>query len=215
MTDRRTIKDRLREEYFDLLPEIRRVTEHLEAVVRYRVLSILRTLKDYERLAVTSRIKECESAIDSLRRRQEGGTFDPDGLYTLTDLKDLAGARVLAFPWPRVREVDEELRKGFESWQSDPVPGLGQGGKPRAFKYYGYCEEASTKVRGEYQVASLLIGRFMEAEHSPIYKAAPELKGLVGNQEMKQRRKEVYDALSAFDEEFEALISRTLPGSGV
>jgi hypothetical protein len=50
MTDRRTIKDRLQEEYFDLLPEIRRVTEHLEAVVRYRVLSILRTLKDYERL---------------------------------------------------------------------------------------------------------------------------------------------------------------------
>jgi hypothetical protein len=42
----RTPEDRLREEYFDLLPEIRKVTENPEAEVRYRTLK--------------SRIKECE-----------------------------------------------------------------------------------------------------------------------------------------------------------
>jgi len=35
-------------------------------------------LDRYERLTVTSRIKECESAIDALRRRQEAATFDTD-----------------------------------------------------------------------------------------------------------------------------------------
>jgi hypothetical protein len=226
MTDPRTIEDRLREEYSLLLPDIRRVTEQLEAEVRYCVLPILRELNKYEHLVVKSRIKECETAIDSLRRRrgfvadegarQESATFDRDRptLYALTDLKDLAGVRVLAFPRRRVTEVDEELRKRFGSWEPDPVPGLGPSDHPRALKYYGYCEEASAKVRGEYQVASMLIGLFMEAEHSAIYKPAPELKGAVLELGIKQRRKEVYDALRAFDEEFEAIISRTSPGGG-
>jgi hypothetical protein len=186
MTDQRSIEDRLREQYFQLLPDIRRVAEQLEMEVRYCVLPILRTLNKYEHLVVRTRIKDCESAIDSLKRRPlvdpntgerlgEGKTFDRDRptLYSLTHLNDLAGVRLLAFPRRRVTEVDQELRKRFESWQSDPVPGLEEGDPPRAFKYYGYCKEASTKVRGEYQVASMLIGVFMEVEHPAIYKPAP------------------------------------------
>lgn len=63
----RSIEDRLREEYFVLLPEIRRVTEQLEAEVRYHILPILRGLEQYEQVIVKSRIKECESALDALR----------------------------------------------------------------------------------------------------------------------------------------------------
>ena len=61
-------------------------------------------------------------------------------------------------------------------------------------------------------MASALIGLFMEAEHSAIYKPAPELKGAVFELEMQQRRRAVYDALKAFDEEFEALVSHASPG---
>jgi hypothetical protein len=57
--------------------------------------------------------------------------------------------------------------------------GLDQSDQPRAFKYYGYCKEASTKIRGEYQVASMLISLFMEVEHPAIYKPAPELKAVL------------------------------------
>ncbi len=115
MTNQRAIEDRLREEYSLLLPDIRRVTEQLEVEVRYCVLPILRTLNKYEHLVVKSRIKDCESAINSLGRRPladprtgerlgEGKTFDRDrpALYTLTSLKDLAGVRVLAFPTRRI-----------------------------------------------------------------------------------------------------------------
>jgi len=103
----RTIEDRLREEYFELLPDIRRVAEHLEAEVKYYLLPISRQLDMFERLVVTSRIKECESALEALRRRQEGATFDRDRpeLYTLSSLNDLAGVRVLAFPRTRLARL--------------------------------------------------------------------------------------------------------------
>jgi len=112
----RTVEDRLREEYFGLLPEIRRVAEHLEVTIRYQILSISGPLEPFERIQAKSRIKECESAIDSLRRRQPNtAIFDADRIdsYTLTSLKDLAGVRVLAFPRSRLGEIDIELRKVF------------------------------------------------------------------------------------------------------
>lgn len=96
----RTVEDRLREEYFALLPDVRRVAEELETKVRHCLLPISSRLDRYERLVITSRIKECESALDALRRRQEFATFDRDRpeRYTLHSLKDLAGIRVSVFP---------------------------------------------------------------------------------------------------------------------
>jgi ppGpp synthetase/RelA/SpoT-type nucleotidyltranferase len=90
----------LREEYFNLLPDVRRVLDELEADVRHCLIPISIRLDKHEKLVVTSRIKECESALDSLRRRQESPIFDrgqPE-LYSLGRLNDLAGVRVLAFP---------------------------------------------------------------------------------------------------------------------
>ena len=204
----------MREEYFDLLPDIRRVAEHLEAKVKYCVLPISRKLDKYEQLMVTSRIKECESAIDALRRRPEaeGRTFDrthPEK-YTLTDLNDLAGVRVLAFPRSRLIEIDQELRQRFSGWEVDPVPGYDKIDDPLAFKYYGYCEEASRKIRGEYQIVSMLTGLFWEVEHSAIYKPTPRLRGVARSPEMRQRTIEVQTALRAFEEEFEKQIRDSL-----
>ena len=175
----RSVEDRLREEYFQLLPDIRRVAEWLEAKVKHYVLPISLGLRQYEQLVVTSRVKECESALDALRRRQEGATFDRDHpeIYTLTTLNDLAGVRVLAFPRSRLEELNQQLSVNFPSWISDPVSGYGDNEEPLAFKYHGKCE-ASEKVRGELQIVSMLIGRFWEVEHSAIYKSAPSLKVL-------------------------------------
>ena len=98
--DERTVEDRLREEYFDLLPEVRQVTWQIETEIRYHTLSVFHGLAHSEQLIIKSRVKECESALQSLRRRQEGGTFDTDKPddYSLLHLPDLAGVRVLVFP---------------------------------------------------------------------------------------------------------------------
>ncbi len=204
----RTIEDRLREEYFDLLPDVRRVAEQLEAEIRYYTLPILRTLKGPERLDVTSRIKECDSALDALRRHQESRAFDPDRpeLYTLSTLTDLAGVRVLAFPRGRLSEIDQVLREQFPSWHPDPV--RAENGDLLAYTYYGYCADASNRVRGEYQVVPMLTGLFWEVEHSAIYKPHPRLKGIAGSLEMRERTDGVYRALQRFEDEFERLALR-------
>lgn len=133
---KRTIEDRLREEYFDLLPEIRRVVEYVEAVLRYPLLPISRELQRFEQVIVRSRVKDCESAIEALRRRQEGAIFDPDHAesYTLATLKDLAGPRVLAFPRRRLKEIDIALQEPFQGWSADPI--VGGGGEHLASKYW-------------------------------------------------------------------------------
>jgi hypothetical protein len=148
----RTIEDRLREEYFDLLPDIRRALEELEARARFRLMPILLELDQYERMLFKSRIKECDSALDSLRRRQEGATFDrerPDE-YTLTSLRDLAGIRILAFPRRHLPPIDLALREEFPLWVADPILDSDGSEAPLALKYHGHCG-ASTQIRGEYQ----------------------------------------------------------------
>jgi len=208
----RTVEDRLREEYSGLLLDARRVREELEAEVRHCLLPMSSQLAKYERLEITSRIKDCESAVEALRRRQEAATFDSDraDTYTLTALNDLAGVRVLAFPKRLLTQADQRLREHnrFKSWISDPVPAEEGGEDPRAFKYYGYCS-ASTKVRGEFQIVPMLIGLFWQVEHSTIYKPSPELKRVASSLEMRQRTGDVLKALRAFENEFERLVLET------
>ena len=203
----RTIEDRLRNQYFELLPEIRSVTEHLETEVKYRLLPLLGDLDKYEQLNVTSRIKACDSAIAALRRRQEGNTFDRSqpSLYSLSNLKDLAGVRVDVFPRTRLAEVNHIVVNQFPEWRSDPVPSDDDDADPLAYKYSGYSR-ASTEIKGEIQVLSMLIGQFWEVEHSTIYKPAPELRSIARSLEMQERTREVLRALVTFEETFERLI---------
>lgn len=186
------------------MPAIRRVAGQLESQINYHLLPIVNELEEYEQLLVKSRVKERESAVDALRRRQEGATFDNDRptQYTLTNLNDLAGVRVLVFPRKRLAEVDGALREIFASWTADPVTAEGQ---VLALKYHGICE-ASERLRGEYQIVPMLTGLFWEVEHSAIYKPAPRLKGVVKSLAMQQRTNAVLEALKAFEDQFETLI---------
>jgi len=197
----RTPEDRLREQYFDLLPEIRRVAEHLETEVRYHILPISRQLHRFEQIAIKSRIKECDSAVDSLRRRQIGKFFRRPQSYTLLDLKDLAGVRVLAFPRARRTEVHEVLRGEFAGWHRDPFHDDPQ--EALGYKYSGLLKEVSHRVQGEFQVVSMLVGLFWDVEHSTLYKPTPELRGVARSLAMQQRNQEVLRSLAAFEEEFE------------
>jgi hypothetical protein len=205
----RTIEDKLRKEYFDLLPEIRRVVWQLEAEIRFRTLDILHSLKDYEQLVVKARIKECESAVETLRNKQEGNIFDPDKpeLYTLLNLRDLAGVRILVFPDERLIEVHQILRicDSFKSWTADPIP---YAKNLEAPKYYGFCDKASSKIQGEYQIVPMLIGHFWEVEHSAMYKPSGWAKGADNDPDRKALRMEVEQALSRFDAEFEQFVKR-------
>jgi hypothetical protein len=206
----RTIEDQLRDEYFRLLPEIRLVAEHLETEIRYHLLSISGRLNEFERVAVKSRVKECESAIEALRRRlrskQEGAIFDPErpSTYTLKHLNDLAGVRVLAFPRRLVTETDTTLRNLFPEWTSDPV--RDDRGEVLAFKYHGFTK-ASVTVSCEYQVVSMLTGLFWEVEHAAIYKPAPRFRGAALSLRVQEQSANVLRALREFEKGFEEAVS--------
>jgi hypothetical protein len=204
----RTSEDLLREEYFDLLPDIRRLLLYLEAEVRYHTRKVLRTHKTYEQLVIKLRVKECESAVKSLRRRQEGGTFDPEksGPNSVLRLPDWAGVRVLVFPRGRVDEVDSALREPFAEWLSDPV--LDGKGTILAYKYAGRCTEVNVAMSAEYQVVPMLIGLYSEVEHPAIYKPAPSIKApkdKMNSGPMEKLDATVTEALLRFEAEFERL----------
>ena len=208
---RRSIEDQLREEYFDFLPEIRRVVWQLEAEIRYHTLPILHSLKPYEQLVVKSRVKECESALKKLREN-EGRVLDPgkSGRYSILNLPDLAGVRVLVFPNSRLVEVDEALRSHFPGWTPNPVKD--DSGVVLAPKYYGYCHDVNTWVKGEYQVVPMLLGLFWEVEHSAMYK----FKEVANSKTMREHRAGVERALSRFEEGIESFVrDYTEPPSGI
>lgn len=204
----RTVEDRLRAEYFDLVPDMQRTLVALDSDVRHHLLPVIISLNRYEQVRIVSRLKECGSALDSLRRRQEARVFDPDHpeAYSLTSLRDLVGIRVLVFPSHRIDHVRSSLTSVLSEWASDPVPGVEQGDVPIALKYYGRCASVSTVITAELQIVSSLIGSFWDVEHSALYKASPNLQGVLAAPSMKERHRAVLSALHDFEMEFERLI---------
>jgi len=206
---RRTIKDHLRSEYFDLLPRIRRTADEIETEVRYLLIPTMRNLESHERIVVRSRVKECESAIGALlRRRPEYDYFDEPctAVGSLSSLKDLAGVRILAFPKRRVIEIDEALRSRFGHWTADPVPPISGTANSPARKYHGFCSQHSG-VRAEIQLLSLLTGLFWEVEHAALYKPSERLRELQVSERMQKHYADVIRALASFEEKFETVAS--------
>jgi ppGpp synthetase/RelA/SpoT-type nucleotidyltranferase len=197
----RTVVDQLREEYFRLLPQIRRVAGQLEAEIKFHVRTISHDLQEHEQLVVVSRVKECESAIESLRLKQEFGTFDEDrpDLYTLASLSDLAGVRILAFPSSRLGEIDLSLRMQFKDWERNGISEDAGGG----YSYFGYCA-SSRQVQAEYQIVSLLIGRYWDVEHAALYK----YRGGARLDEVQEKHRAVVTALKAFEAAYQRALAQ-------
>ena len=196
----RTVDDRLREEYFLLSPDIKRVLHQLRTDVAYLLLQLTLDLKHHERIQVEARAKECDSAIDALRRREEARQFDEDtpARYTLTSLPDLAALRILVFPKPRLDLVHAIVRSKYADWTSDPVQ-TGVPPKWRAWKYHGYCS-TSSRVRAEIQIVPMLTGLFWQIEHDAFYKPRdPLLRGAVNKPIVRERAEAVYDAFESLE----------------
>jgi len=210
----RSIEDRLREEYFDLLPKMVRVAQSFTTEIEYLLRLYRKELAPHESLVVKARVKDCVSAIDKLRQvnpedpaeRNPGGVFDRDrpDKYSLRLLRDMVGVRVLVFPSKRGDQVDRALRGKFHSWKSDPKF---EDGKRLVYKYNGLRFQDRVPIPCEYQIVSTLVGLFWEVEHSAIYKQSPNLKGL--EPLLREQTSAVYTALRLFEDEFERHIEQS------
>lgn len=203
MEDERRIEDRLRAEYFELLPAMRRTLVAVETEISYMLLDVKLQLRGHEQIVVRGRVKDCESAVDSLRRRQALGAFDEgrSNNYSLAALPDLVGVRILVFPQRRLNDARRIVAPRISEWIDDPVPGPRREGAV-ALKYHGFWSQADS-VRAEIQIVPLLVGLFWEVEHAAIYKPSPILRGLARSDAMLTRSAAVHAALREFEEEFE------------
>jgi ppGpp synthetase/RelA/SpoT-type nucleotidyltranferase len=205
----RTVEDRLREEYFLLAPEIKRVLYQLQTDVGYLLLPVTLDLKHHERIHIEARAKDCDSAINALRRREEARQFDEEAptRYTLTSLPDLVGLRVLVFPRPRLEDVHTMIRAKYAEWSSDPVK-TGTPPRFRAWKYHGFCS-TSSRVRAELQIVPMLTGLFWQIEHDAFYKPRdPVLAGAAKKPVIRERTERVYDAFDELEEVLERELQR-------
>ena len=203
----RLVEDLLRAEYFGLVASMQRTLTALETEVNYLLLPSRLKLDPYARILVRGRVKDCESAVDSLRRRQEGGTFDASqpGKYSMTALPDLVGVRILTFPQACFEQASEIVTNRIPEWTSDHIPAEEPSAPPIALKFHGFWHR-DDRFRSEIQIVSLLIGLFWEVEHSAIYKPAPNLRGVSKSLAMKSRTAAVLASLRAFEQEFGRLI---------
>ena len=207
---KRTVKDRLREEYSLLSPDIQRVLLQLRTDVDHLLLETRLNLKHHERIHIEARAKECDSAIESVRRREEARQFD-EGTpkkYTLKRLPDLAALRVLVFPKSRLEEVHEIVRSRYSDWTPDPVK-TGKPPKQRAWKYHGYCS-TSSDIQAEIQIVPMLTGLFWQIEHDAFYKPRdPILRGAVNKPSVRKRAELVYKAFEELEEILEKELQRS------
>jgi ppGpp synthetase/RelA/SpoT-type nucleotidyltranferase len=207
----RTVEDRLREEYFLLSAEIRRVLHQLRTDVAYLLLPVTLDLKYHERIHVEARAKECDSAINALRRREEARQFGEDSplKYTLTNLPDLAALRVLVFPKSRLEDVHTIIRAKYAAWTSDPVK-IGAPPRFRAWKYHGFCS-TSSRVRAELQIVPMLTGLFWQIEHDAFYKPRdPVLRGAANKPVIRERTERVYDAFDELEDVLERELQKNV-----
>jgi ppGpp synthetase/RelA/SpoT-type nucleotidyltranferase len=206
----RTVEDRLREEYFLLSEDIKRVLHELRTDVTYLLLPATLGLKHHERIQIEARAKECDSAIDSLRRREETRQFgkaDPEK-YSLTNLPDLVGLRVMVFPRLLLEDVHTTLLTKYGNWTPDPVR-TRMPTRVLARKYHGFCS-MSPKIRAEIQILPMLTGLFWHVEHDAFYKPRDAvLKGAAREPVISNLLDRIYDAFDAFENALELEMHNT------
>lgn len=193
-------EDELRQEYSRLLPVSLKLQRFLETQLNGYLKSHVYKLREYEQIEVTSRVKECESAIKSLKAKKAEGGFDPSKKYSLTSLKDIVGVRVSVFPSSLLNEIKNLIEAKF-AWTIDE-----KHSHLNVWKFQGKIK--NRKIGCEVQIVPMLVSAFWKVEHATLYKPHPELKGIAENQKMKAIYNEVEEKLVEFESAFEEYINK-------
>lgn len=210
-----TTEDRLRQEYFDLLPELIKIQKLIEAKIKWYLKDTIYNLyKKHQQIEIESRVKDCDSAIETLRRRQkQTHRFDENksDSYTLTALTDLVGLRILVFPPSLIQPVSKVITSKFNAWKPDHTKIDKKVGKKNkkitiCKKYRGIVNR-KLDIKCEIQIISMLIGAFWDIEHFVLYKPDPTYKGIKEDLTMRRLNNDVLIKLDEFEATFERLIS--------
>ncbi len=205
----RLVEDYLREEYIILSPLLNKIKINLEIDINKQILPIVNKLQSFERVSVVSRIKTMKSAIEKLQSKQEGKTFQQNypEKYSLKQLKDLVGLRVLYFPETLKEELHCIIINKYKSWKYEPVMDFEKGKDIIIHKFYGSIE-IGPNIISEIQIMPMLYSRFLDLEHDIIYKPDPKYKGIQRSFELKEVKNKVLKQFQQFENVFCELLNQ-------
>lgn len=197
----KSIINTLRDEYYNILPSLEAANTQINLEISCLLKVIICDLKPHQRIRVITRIKECESAINALRRRKESRTFESNGDYSLKTLPDLVGARILYFSNDIRTEIDTKLKNHFKGWAENPIKiKVSENNSIDIMKYYGKFDKY--EFNSEYQIVPMLISSFWDIEHALLYKPHPNHKSIKNSVFMKVKYNKVIKSLYEFEAEF-------------
>lgn len=206
----RLVEDLLHDEYYKILPNLNLARVNLEINIKHIFLSIINDLQSFERIEFHSRVKNVESAIEKLKSKQDGKMFiqDPSNKYSLLELRDLVGIRILFFPYSLEKRILNCIQKKYSLWEKDFVTKFNSESEIMIYKYFGKIE-AIEGLTCELQIMPLLFSRFLDVEHDVIYKPDPKYKGIERSLEMRKQKTKVLDQLKEFEMQFINLIKQS------
>ncbi len=203
----RLVKDFLHDEYYDILPKLRLINKNTEVEIKHALLPIYSELKPYERIEVSTRIKDVESVIEKLKGKQEGNRFDEKNQkkYRIKDLKDLIGIRIAFFPSNIKEKIWNIITELYPKFEKDVTVDFDDEKKVIIEKLYG-STDLEPNITIEIQFLSLFYSRFLDIEHDLIYKPDSRYKGVKKSLEMRKQKSEVLNKLKEFEGEFLKII---------
>lgn len=166
------IESQLQLEYLKIANKLYKAQEYIEIEIKHTIKTQLLKAVHANKILISSRVKDCNSAIISLKKKEEGRVFRDNKQYSITQLNDLIGIRVSVFPLtllelvktPLLDYLDSNFEKQFQTDHTTIE-------KYDIYKYRGIHNQFS-EFKCEIQLIPMLISKFWDIEHDVFYKPA-------------------------------------------
>lgn len=200
MTDAE-IKKKLLLEYYEQRPIYEKIVDVAKAQIEYKLIKLRLKRKRWERLALTARVKEFESAFKKLKESKEANELKPTD--SLGELNDMAALKIKVFPNYHLKAVHEIIMKLFsdvEEKHESKIEGL---------KYLVQLKPSlGINNRFEIQIVPFILDEFMDVEHDIIYKPTDLTKTIkaIIKKRMEPDRSRVISSVIDFSKTFETIL---------
>ncbi len=166
------VESRLQLEYLKVASALYKAKEYIEIEIKHTIKTQLLEAVHANKILISSRVKDCNSAITALKKKEEGRVFRDGRQYSITQLNDLIGLRISVFPLTLLELVQSPLLSYLENnfeqpFQTDHTTIENYD----IYKYRGIHNQFS-EFNCEIQLIPMLISKFWDTEHDVFYKPA-------------------------------------------
>ncbi len=204
------IRSKLLVEYYEQRPIYEKIIDVAKAQIENKFISLRLKKERWERIELTARVKEFESAFNKLKASKEANELEPNDSFN--ELNDMAALKIRVFPNNYLKKVHKIIMKLFDDVEEDHEPKKTNGIDEKT--YYADVERLKyfVKLKPRYQISNrfeiqivpFLLDAFMDVEHDIIYKPIGLPKEIKAR--MKHHRIGVISNVINFSKEFAVIL---------